>query len=322
MKTLAVLTSGGDAPGMNAAIRSVVRVGSARGLSLIGIRRGYQGLLDGELAPLGPRDVSNVIQHGGTFLHTSRCDEFKTPAGLRQAKGMLERHHIDGVVLIGGDGTFRGGEELGRVWPGRLIGVPATIDNDVNGTECTIGYDTAVNTAMEAIDKIRDTAESHERSFLVEVMGRHAGYIALGVGIGAGAEEILLPERPCEVRKIYARLGAARARGKTSSLLVVAEGNGPGGAARLAEELKKIGHEEYRVVILGHLQRGGVPTAADRILATKLGAYAVDLFIQGGTGVMAGLVGGELCATAFRDTYSRKKPLDEYLLDRQDELSS
>jgi 6-phosphofructokinase 1 len=322
MKTLAVLTSGGDAPGMNAAIRSIVRVGTSRGLAVIGIQRGYQGLLDDEFGPLGPRDVSNVIQHGGTILHTSRCEEFKTAAGLRKAKKRLEQRHIDGVVLIGGDGTFRGGEELGRVWPGQLIGVPATIDNDVNGTECTIGYDTAVNTAIEAIDKIRDTAESHERSFLVEVMGRHAGYIALGVGIGAGAEEILLPERPYEARKIYERLCAAWARGKTSSILVVAEGAGPGGATKLAEELRKTGGKEYRVVILGHLQRGGSPSAADRILATKLGACAVDLFLQGRTGVMAGMVGGQLCATAFRDTFSRKKPLDEFLLDRQDELSS
>lgn len=321
MKTLALLTSGGDAPGMNAAIRSVVRVGIARGLELIGILRGYQGLLKGECQALGPRDVSNIIQRGGTILHTSRCEDFKTKAGIQKAKENLEQQHIDGLILIGGDGTFRGGEELGKVWRGQIIGLPGTIDNDVFGTDFTIGHDTALNTAMEAIDKIRDTADSHERFFLVEVMGRHSGFIALNVGIGAGAEEILIPERPFNVQEICGRLCAGRARGKTSSILVVAEGNEVGGAFKLAEELKHLSKNEYRVVILGHLQRGGMPTAADRLLGTKLGGSAVDLFLEGRTGIMAGEVGGKLVATPLRETFERKKPLDDYLLRLHRDLS-
>ena len=321
MKKLAVLTSGGDAPGMNAAIRSVVRVGIARGLELIGIRRGYQGLLKGEFQPMGPRDVSNIIQRGGTILHTSRCEEFRTNSGVQKAKENLEQHQIDGLILIGGDGTFRGGEELGKVWRRQIIGLPGTIDNDVFGTDFTIGYDTALNTAMDAIDKIRDTADSHEHFFLVEVMGRHSGFIALGVGIGTGAEEILVPENPFDVHAICQRLCAGRARGKTSSILIVAEGNEMGGAFKLAEELKRLSKNEYRVLILGHLQRGGSPTAADRVLATKLGAYAVDVFLAGGTGVMAGEAAGRLCATPLRETFTLKKPLGAYLLRIHPELS-
>lgn len=320
-KRLALLTSGGDAPGMNAAIRSVVRVGISRGLEIIGIRRGYHGLLRGEFWTMGPRDVSNIIQRGGTILHTSRCEEFKSAAGLQRAKEMLEQNQISGLILIGGDGTFRGGEELGRIWSGRIIGVPGTIDNDVFGTDFTIGYDTALNTAMEAIDKIRDTADSHERFFIVEVMGRHNGFIGLGVGIGTGAEEILVPERPFDVRAICQRLCAGRTRGKTSSILVVAEGSEPGGAFKLAEELKQLSKNEYRVVILGHLQRGGSPTAADRILAAKLGAYSVDVFQQGGTGVMAGELSGRLSTTPLRETFGHKKALDEFLLRIHAELS-
>lgn len=258
MKKLAVMTSGGDAPGMNAAIRSVARVGASQGLEVVGVRRGFAGLLNREFLPLGPRQVSNIIQRGGTILHTSRCDEFKTEAGVQLAKRNLEADEIDGLILIGGDGTFRGGAELGAAWSGQIIGIPGTIDNDVFGCDFTIGFDSALNTAMDAIDKIRDTADSHERFFLVEVMGRRNGFIALGVGIATGAEEILLPERPFDLADICQRLCAGRARGKTSSILVVAEGNELGGAFKLAEELKQMSHNEYRVVILGHLQRGGI----------------------------------------------------------------
>lgn len=321
VRKLGVLTSGGDAPGMNAAIRAVVRVGIARGVEIIGVLRGYQGLLEDQFRPMGLRDVSNTIQRGGTILHTSRCAEFQTDAGVRRAAENLRRHGLDGLALIGGDGTFRGAVDLAEHWPGQLIGLPGTIDNDLWGTDHTIGYDTALNTAMEAIDKVRDTAESHERFFLIEVMGRHSGFIALHVGISSGGEEILVPERPFRVAEICDRLGTAKARGKTSSIIVVAEGNETGGAFTLAEELKRHSKNEYRVVVLGHLQRGGAPTAADRLLGTKLGGYAVDLFLEGRTGVMAGEVGGQLVATPFRETFERKKPLDDYLLRLHRDLS-
>jgi 6-phosphofructokinase 1 len=321
-KKIALLTSGGDAPGMNAAIRSVVRVGVARGLEVVGIRRGYQGLLEENLAPVGPRDVSNVIQRGGTVLKTSRSEEFKTPAGQQKARAILERHGIDGLILIGGDGTFHGGEALGKIWRGQIIGVPGTIDNDVYGTDFTIGYDTAINTAMEAIDKIRDTADSHERIFLVEVMGRHSGFIAQSVGVSGGAEEILVPEEPFDVSEVALRLREGRQRGKTSSIIIVAEGEETGGAVKLAKQLEPLAGYEMRVVILGYLQRGGLPTAADRVLATKLGAYAVDLFLQGATGVMAGEMGGKLVAVPLPDTWNKKKPLDAYLAGVQQQLAS
>jgi 6-phosphofructokinase 1 len=306
---------------MNAAIRSVVRVGIARNIEVFGILRGYEGLIAGHVRPMGLRDVSNIIQRGGTILHTSRCDEFKTDAGLRRAAENLQKQQIDGLLLIGGDGTFRGGAELAEDWQGSIIGIPGTIDNDVWGTDFTTGFDTAVNTALEAIDKVRDTADSHERFFLVEVMGRHSGFIALQVGISAGAEEILIPERPFSVKDVCQRLCAGKARGKTSSILVVAEGSEAGGAFRLAEELKQLSKNEYRVVILGYLQRGGSPTAADRLLGTKLGAHAVDLLLAGKTQVMAGEIGGKLSATSLRESFERKKALDGYLLAAHHELS-
>ncbi len=313
-RKVGVLTSGGDAPGMNAAIRSIVRVGRARGLEIIGIRRGFRGILEEDFVPLGPRDVSNIIQRGGTILKTTRCPEFESLEGQHKAKDILEKHGFEGLILIGGDGTFKGGEALGKIWPGQIIGVPGTIDNDLYGTDFTIGFDTAVNTAMEAIDKIRDTADSHERIFLVEVMGRHGGYIAHLVGITGGAEEILVPEEPVDVIAVAERLKEGRARGKRSSILVVAEGIFPGGATKLAEKLRPLTGYELRVVILGYLQRGGSPTAIDRALATKLGAFALELFLSGETGVMAGEVSGRLEATKFPDTWTKKKPLDTYLL--------
>lgn len=314
MKKLALLTSGGDAPGMNATVRSVVRVALARDLEVTGIRHGYRGLLQGDFMPLGLRDVSNIIQRGGTILKTSRSEEFLTSDGIQMAGGVLDLHGIEGLVVIGGDGTFRGGAALEKVWTGRVVGVPGTIDNDLWGTDFTIGFDTAVNTALDAIDKIRDTADAHERFFLVEVMGRNSGFIALEVGIGSGAEEIVMPEQMFNAKEICSRLCDARERGKTSCILVVAEGNETGGAIKVAEELRRLSQIEYRVVILGHLQRGGNPTARDRVLATKLGAYAVDLLQQGANGVMAGEVKGQLRATHFPDTWKNKKPLDPFLL--------
>lgn len=312
-KRFAVLTSGGDAPGMNAAIRSIVRVASSMGHEVLGVKRGFQGLVDGEFRPLGPRDVSNCIQRGGTLIHTSRCEAFRTDAGMRKAVDHLNALQVEYLLAIGGDGTFRGCVDLGNIWAGGILGLPGTIDNDVWGTDYTIGFDTAVNTALEAIDKIRDTAESHERFFLVEVMGRHAGFIALEVGITGGAEEILVPEEPIDLQAVCDRLCAGKAKGKTSSLIIVAEGVYPGGAAAIAEELKKLSGNSYRLCVLGHVQRGGSPTAADRFLATRLGAFAVEAALAGTTGKMAGEKGGKPVLVDLKATFENKKPLDSWI---------
>lgn len=315
-KNIAVLTSGGDAPGMNAAIRGIVRMSVAQGYSVFGIHGGYQGLIENNFVELTLRSVSNIIQRGGTILRTSRSEEFRTAEGQQKAKAVLEARKIDALMLIGGDGTFHGAVELGKIWNGKLIGLPGTIDNDLYGTDFTIGFDTAVNTALESIDKIRDTADAHERMFVVEVMGRHAGFIALEAGIAGGAEEIFLPEKTCNLEEVGARLAANRNAGKTSGLIVVAEGCSEGNSYEIAEKLKKM-HElnECRVVVLGYIQRGGSPSAFDRILASKLGAYAVYMASQGVTGVMVGEVGGHLTTTPFSETFKKKKPLDPFLME-------
>ncbi|OGH23537.1 MAG: 6-phosphofructokinase [Candidatus Levybacteria bacterium RIFCSPHIGHO2_01_FULL_41_15] len=314
MKRIGLLTSGGDAPGMNAAIRSVVRMGYHLGIKTYGVMRGYQGLLSGGFKELGPRDVSNIIHRGGTILKTSRCAEFKTNSGLKKAKLNLDKKLLDGLIVIGGDGTYRGAYELSKVWSGQIIGVPGTIDNDLYGTDFTIGYDTAVNTALQAIDKIRDTAESHERMFLVEVMGREAGFIALDVGISGGAEDVLLPEIKTNLKSISKHLYQAREAGKTSSIIIVAEGDEEGGAFQIAEKLKQLSGNEYHVVVLGHLQRGGTPTSSDRKLATELGAFALLQMIEGKNKVAVGRLRGVLSTTLLSQTWKRKKPLDPFLL--------
>jgi 6-phosphofructokinase 1 len=311
---IAVLTSGGDAPGMNAAIRAVVRVACYHGIEVFGVMRGYQGLIGDEFVKLSPREVSNVIQRGGTILKTSRSREFETAQGLRKAAENLEANGIDGLIVIGGDGTYRGAIDLARYWDGGIIGVPGTIDNDLYGTDDTIGYYTAVNTALEAIDKIRDTADAHERFFLVEVMGRHAGFIALDVGISGGAEEVLVPETKTKLKDVCDHLCAGKAKGKASSIIVVAEGDEEGNAFQIAEKLKTMSGNEYRVVVLGHLQRGGSPTAADRILATELGAFAVEQLMKGRSGVAVGTVNHELVTVSLKDCVSKKKKLNGYLL--------
>ena len=300
---------------MNAAIRSVVRIGASRGWQILGVKRGYKGLIEGDLEELGPRSVSNVIQRGGTILKTARSDEFLTLAGREKAKENLERNRINGLVLIGGDGTFRGAMELEAIWKGQLVGVPGTIDNDLYGADFTIGYDTAVNTAVIAIDKIRDTAESLDRVFFVEVMGRRSGFIALEVGVGGGAEDILVPEFPTDVAAIAERLAQARARGKGIGIIVVAEGDEAGTAFDIARRVKETTGLDYRVTVLGHLQRGGWPSARDRVLATKLGAFALEVLERGQTGVMVGEVKGELTTTRFAEATGRKKSLDRYLWD-------
>jgi len=311
---LAVLTSGGDAPGMNAAIRSIVRMSKSFNWAVFGVQRGYKGLIQGDLEEMGSRSVSNIIQRGGTILRASRCPEFREEEGVLQAKKTLEAYGIEGLIVIGGDGSFHGAVALSKVWDGKVIGAPGTIDNDLFGTDFTIGYDTAVNTAVEAIDKIRDTADAQERYFLIEVMGRDAGFIALEAGLSSGAEEVLVPEFHTDLGDVHKRLMQGKQRGKTSSILVVAEGNHEGNAFEIAEKLKELCGSEYRVVVLGHIQRGGTPTARDRVLATKLGAYSVDVIKEGQSGVMVGEIKGELVTTPLEETWLKKKSLDPYLL--------
>lgn len=320
-KRVALLTSGGDAPGMNAAIRSVVRVGMARGLDIFAVAKGFEGLIGSDFHHMNLRSVSNIIQRGGTILRTSRCDEFRTQGGLQKATDVLKAHNVDGMIAIGGDGTFRGLVELQRFWDGQIIGLPGTIDNDLWGTDFTIGFDTAVNTALESIDKIRDTAESHERFFIIEVMGRLAGFIALEVAIACGAEEVMVPERPGDLEAIGKRLKVGKMRGKSSGMVIVAEGGKTGTAYEVAEALRKSADCDFRVTVLGHIQRGGTPTARDRVLAAKLGAYAVRAMIEGASGVMAGKVGGKFTLTPLEQTWKNKKPLDEFLLEIMPALS-
>ncbi|HXV63603.1 MAG TPA: 6-phosphofructokinase [Vicinamibacteria bacterium] len=310
---LAVLTSGGDAPGMNAALRSVVRMAAYRSFDVVGFRRGFTGLLQEDAVALLPRGVANVLQRGGTILKTDRCAEFLEPAGRERARRVLEARGISALIIIGGDGSFRGAHALGQIWPGRIIGVPATIDNDIWGTDETIGFDTALNTALEAIDRIRDTASSHDRLFLVEVMGRSSGFIALDVATAGGAEEALVPESISSIDDCCQHLMTARASGKAMSILIIAEGHEEGDAFEVARKIEQRTGLESRVTVLGHIQRGGRPTARDRILATKLGAFAVEAIVEGKNGVMVGEVKGELVTTPLESTWSKKKPLDPFL---------
>ena len=314
MKRIGVFTSGGDAPGMNAAIRAVVRQAYALGIEVIGIRRGYAGMILGEMVPLGVRDVANILQRGGTILLTARSQEFLTEEGRAKAAERLKTAGIVGLVAIGGDGTFRGAMRLLEEHRVPVVGVPGTIDNDLYGTDYTIGFDTAVNTALEAIDRIRDTAASHERVFFIEVMGRHAGFIALDVGLAGGAEVIAVPEEPVDPRAIAEGLLESLRRGKSSSIVVVAEGAYPGGAAGLLAAIREHVPVEARVTVLGHIQRGGSPTAKDRILASRLGAAAVEALAGGTSGVMVGEVEGEVELTPLKEAVERKKDINRALL--------
>ncbi|MCS7272943.1 MAG: 6-phosphofructokinase [Fimbriimonadales bacterium] len=308
LRRIGVLTSGGDSPGMNAAIRAVVRTALYYGLEVYGIKRGYAGLLAEEIEPMSSISVGGIINRGGTILRTARCEEFKTPAGLQKAAAILDKHGIDALVIIGGDGSMRGAVELSRICPVKVMGIPGTIDNDIPGTDYSIGFDTAVNTALEAIDKVRDTAYSHERVFVIEVMGRHKGFIALEVGLAGGAEAILIPEVPYDLADLLDKLHESYKRGKTSSIIVVAEG-----AAR-AEDVKKFlqEHTPYhlRALVLGHMQRGGSPTAFDRVLATQLGHYAVRRLLDGHTNEMVGLEGGRLVSVPIEYIQTTVKTID------------
>ncbi|MCB9183930.1 MAG: 6-phosphofructokinase [Flavobacteriales bacterium] len=311
---IGVLTSGGDSPGMNAAIRAVVRAATSRGLRVSGILNGYEGLLQDRLIPLGPRDVSNIVQRGGTMLRSARSEEFRTAAGRVKAKETLERHGIGALVAIGGDGTFTGAHLLHQEHGVRIVGLPGTIDNDLAGTDRTIGFDTAVNTAIEAIDKIRDTASAHERLFFVEVMGRDTGFIALASAIGSGAEYVMLPEVPQRIEELVAALRQAKTS-KSSSIVVVAEGDEMGNAFAIAGQVKEhLPHFDMRVTVLGHLQRGGSPSAMDRVLASRLGVAAVDRILEGAHDAMLGEVCGRVVLTPFAEAIGNRKQLDEQLL--------
>ena len=307
-KALAVMTSGGDAPGMNAAIRSVVRYGLHAGVKVFGIVKGYSGLLEGHIEPLDATSVANIIQRGGTILKTDRCEAFFKKSTRREAANILRRNSIDGLVVIGGDGSFTGAHLLEDETGFPTIGVPGTIDNDIAGTDDTIGFDTAINTALNAIDNIRDTASSHDRIFLVEVMGRSSGFIGLQVGIGGGAETVIVPERKESIPTICRTIDRGIKRGKTSSIIVVSEGKKSGLTTGLAKELTKHGYSS-RVCILGHTQRGGSPSAHDRMLASVLGASAVAYLLAGKSNSMVGVREASVVLVPFRKVIGYKKDL-------------
>ena len=314
MKKIGILTSGGDAPGMNACIRAIVRCGTSRGLEVVGFRRGYRGVLEGDFIELGPRSVANIIHRGGTFLETGRCEEMKTNEGTRNASEILQREGVEGLITIGGDGTFRGAVALAEAGNIKVIGIPGTIDNDVYGTDCSIGFDTAINTALEAIDKIRDTCQSLQRPFFVEVMGRSRGFIALEVGIAGGAEDILIPEVETKIDQLCLDIKNSLDKGKRCSIVIVAEGDEAGGALKVAQLVGKTLNLEYRICVLGHVQRGGSPTARDRVLASKLGAAAVDALATSKTGYMVGELKGEIAFTPLKETWEKRNELDSNLL--------
>lgn len=313
MKRIGVFTSGGDSPGMNANIRAAVRYALAKGLEVYGIRHGYQGMVEGDIIPMEGSSVSGIIGRGGTVLGTARSKEFMTAEGRARAHENLRLHGIEGLVGCGGNGTFRGGTIFFEEYGIPMIGTPGTIDNDLYGTDFTIGYDTAINTAMEAVDKIRDTAESHNRTFFVEVMGRDAGFIALDVGIATGAEFIAIPETATNFEALceYMRMFTKPKR----HIFIISEGDEYGNAQKFADDFKKRFDVDTRVTILGHVQRGGSPTARDRILATKLGVAAVQALIDGQTSMMAGEIKGEVALTPMRDTWEKRSEISRSLWD-------
>lgn len=301
LHSIGILTSGGDAPGMNAAVRAAVRTALYHGMTVHGIRRGYQGLIDGDVFKMKTTDVSNIIGRGGTVLKTARSAEFQTEDGMRKAAGTAQQHGIEALVIIGGNGTFRGATAFEKAHGISAIGLPGTIDRDLAGTDVTIGFDTAVNTAVEAIDRLRDTADAHDRLFVVEVMGRDAGYIALDAGIASGAEDILIPETITNPEEVLRRIARDERRRKTVHILVVAEGDDVnGGSAGLVENIKaRFPKLDVRHTVLGHIQRGGSPTCADRVLASRLGHAAVEALRAGRCGEMVGLVHGAIAYTPF-----------------------
>jgi len=317
LKRIGVYTSGGDAPGMNACVRALVRTALSHDLEVIGVRRGYAGMIDGDFVEMDARSVSNIVQKGGTILKSARSQGFRTPEGRAQAADALRREGIEALAAVGGDGTFRGAVLFHEEHGVPIVGCPGTIDNDLFGTDETIGYDTALNTAIENIDKIRDTADAHDRLFLVEVMGRDAGFIALNCAIGGGAEMVLIPETITSLDDVKDRILTLMTAQARSSIVVVAEGEGMGGAVQLEQALRadsNFDRIDLRVCILGHTQRGGSPSARDRVLASRLGSAAIEALLDGHTNVMAGVVDNEIHYTPMREVWSRKKTIDFELL--------
>lgn len=318
MKKIGVLTSGGDAPGMNAAIRAVVRTAISKNMEVMGIYRGYNGLINGEIEPLSVRSVSDVIQHGGTMLYTARCKEFRFEEGLQKAKKTCLDYGIEGIVVIGGDGSFRGAADLSaRGIP--CVGIPGTIDNDISMSEYTIGYDTAMNTAMELVDKLRDTSQSHDRCSVVEVMGRHAGYIAVNTGIACGATCIIVPEVHWSIEEVCDKIKRTRETGKHHFIVVVSEGVGNSG--EIAKQIEMKTGVESRATILGHVQRGGSPTIRDRVAASELGYYAVQLLAEGKGNRVVGIQNNQIVDYDIQEALSMKKPFEDELYRISDEIS-
>jgi 6-phosphofructokinase 1 len=323
MKKIALLTSGGDAPGMNAAIRAIVRTALYHKLEIYGIRRGYQGMIEGDIYQMDTTSVSNIIQRGGTILKTARSKDFMTADGRKKAFQHLKKNDIEGLILIGGDGTFKGANVFFGEHSLPAVGLPGTIDNDIAGTDYTIGFDTAVNTAVEAIDKIRDTAEAHDRMFIVEVMGRDAGYIALNSGIACGAEDILVPELDTDFKAIIKRISNDKRRKKLVNIIVVAEGDDFGGAEAVRKKIiNKFPNIDVRATILGHIQRGGSPSYFDRVQASRMGYAAVNALIAGKTQVMVGLENQEIIYTPFAQAIKQHAPLNMKMMEMAKILAS
>jgi 6-phosphofructokinase 1 len=321
IKKIAVYTSGGDAPGMNAAIRAVVRTAITSGIEVVGIIEGYTGMIAGEMESLQLSSVANTIQRGGTILKTGRAPDFVKPDIRAKAAANVKQNGIEGLIAIGGDGSFRGAHALWEEHRIPVIGVPGTIDNDIFGTDATIGYDTAVNTALDALDRIRDTAASHNRLFIVEVMGRDSGFIAIDCGVAGGAEEIFIPENLVSIDRAIQHIQRGMARGKTSSILVAAEGQSPGRAYDLADQIRRKAGFDAKVCVLGHIQRGGSPTARDRILASRLGFAAVRALQAGQSDVMVGEMGGKLVTVPLVDCINKKKHVPNDLIELAQLLS-
>lgn len=323
MKRIAIMTSGGDAPGMNAAVRAAVRTGLYHNIQTFGIRRGYQGMIDGDIFEMDATSVSNIIQRGGTILKTARSKEFTTEEGRAKAFEQLKKHGIEGLVLIGGDGTFKGANVFFSEYSLPAVGIPGTIDNDIAGTDYTIGFDTAVNTAVAAIDKIRDTAEAHDRVFVIEVMGRDAGYIAINSGIACGAEDILVPEQTTNIVEVVKRICDDTRRKKLVNIIVVAEGDDFGGAEAVKKMiLEFLPHLDVRASILGHIQRGGAPSYFDRVQASRMGYAAVNALVEGKSQIMVGLENQEIIFTPFNEAIKEHAPLNKDLLTMAKVLTS
>jgi 6-phosphofructokinase 1 len=316
VRKIAVLTSGGDAPGMNAAVRAVVRASVFNNIECYGVYKGYEGLINDDLVKLNARGVNNIVNKGGTILKSARCLEFRTKEGRIKAKNTLDKHEIDSLVVIGGNGSLTGALLLEEEHGINVIGIPGTIDNDLVGTRCSLGYDTALNTAVEAIDKIRDTASSHNRLFFIEVMGKGSGHIALNAGIGAGAEEVLIPEQNMGLERLLDSLKKSEKSGKSSSIIVVSEGDKIGeNVFNFSSYIEKnLPHYEIRVSILGHIQRGGTPSCFDRVLASRMGVYAVDCLLQQKSKIMVGIIDDKMTATPINDAIKGGQSLDKDLV--------